>query len=646
MLATPKTFNGATLNGNSIQTTWINYRARPQARNVFLEQSMADSVDAGTYTVGTRQVLLWVRVLNYANRYALMSSLANTFRRGTRGSLVVTFSDDNLDYQLDCRVTGLVPGDEPGTFTAVLESGNTDLRAVDLSTDTTWSPSGTGGTHNITTTGDARTRLSATVRVTTPPVGGYLYGKLYELLNSPAIAWGLWPWCITIDHAALVAAGKSQADGDDLRIFDRKVELRRWFADLDTDHTKVWFNLYHNYGYELTLVANVAGTGEVTALSFGTDVTTAGRLNKMPASGLLTHGSEWFSYSSRDSKTGKVYISQREAWGTTMQAHNIGDKFYFVEHPVEVLYGNSGATDPADDDINYDDTKPVFDLSASDNTKWVYDDGTLFRDPAHPNRPGQWVPMISKSGDVSRLYDITEDGATGDPALGVTAGSFLRGTAWQSDPVKLGYTFYTPGGIAKLSNISGQKYRSTNRWIISPIVGLGRSTTTSGFISVFNEATPASEDTWTPWTQTDKTFSQVKLIFFGIQGTYLNMTDGWMSIELLTGTVEHVTTYLPVGTLKAEHTNCTLACIMTNNNNGDSMQLVLPMEQNKDLVIDGENFTVTYDGINAHGVIALDDESRADGWIRLEPDQVNEIEIAGAVLGTLDVDLSHYERRS
>lgn len=75
------------------------------------------------------------------------------------------------------------------------------------------------------------------------------YGRY---LNSVSIIYEPWRNCGSypveisggLDTAALVAAGKMQADGSDLVVRVEGKEVSRWLAGMNTPSTKVWINLH------------------------------------------------------------------------------------------------------------------------------------------------------------------------------------------------------------------------------------------------------------------------------------------------------------------------------------------------------------------------------------------------------------------
>jgi len=208
MLRITKTFDAHAINDGTNYRAWIlNPFHVPSIQPVFVEQANADAVDAGIFTVDPATVVLKIKILNYANRQTLIAQLQGWFKRGTLGDLVMTFSDDGLDYYKPCRVVNIMPDPEyPMHFIVTLNTGWSAWRAVTADTYT-WNLTGTGGNHTVTLLGDDETPLSVTFSLSAGPANGYLYQRLYQLINAaaPIPALGYGPWCITIDTAALVA---------------------------------------------------------------------------------------------------------------------------------------------------------------------------------------------------------------------------------------------------------------------------------------------------------------------------------------------------------------------------------------------------------------------------------------------------------
>jgi hypothetical protein len=635
-----KTFNGFSLNGGGYACAGLDLHTQPSANPVWIEQASDAPNYAGVYTLGARGLPITIKITNYGDRWNLIQAMKAALKPGTTGDLVVTFPG-GIDYRLPCIVQSLVREmTHMQSWVAVLQSGPADWVAVTPETST-WSITTASESHDFNVGGVMRTALSATITPTGGASGGWSYQNLYQLVAPKAIAFGYRPWCIQLDTAALVTASKMQADGDDLRVYVDGVEVRRWLADMNTDHTKVWINLTLLAGQRLKLKTGIAASGDIGEMVFEQTSDNAAALNKLPAAGLLVHGTEWIQYSGIDKTRYKLGVVKRGALGTTLQAHTTGSEFSWIQAPIWVVYGNSAATSPATDDAAYDDEKPVFDLSASSNTSWVYTASTLFYDADKPTRPGSWKPTYSRKGAESYPYWYSQDAESGTPAAGMRMGSYDKNGVWQPETATLSWALSCPGGISTVS-ITASKRRNSSAWVT--LAGLQRSADGQTWSTVWNESTPVSVSTWTAITQSSKTITgNQKNIRVVLSGSLLAGSTRQAYLEMLTATVTMYSTNLPAGSLLGEKGNFPMMIRLLNSTTGDEILIRQPMLLNKTLTLDGEARTVMYDGVNAHGAITLDDESR-DTWIELAPGN-NTLEITTDYGGPMTVGLSWYTRQ-
>lgn len=643
MIATVKTFNGHNINDGTNYGTVIVGINSPQASvPSFVQITNADSRSSGAFTIDVKNIPLNIFIRDYANRYSLISQLKTWFAPGTTGNLVVTFNDDNVDYQIECTLQSLVQDPKyPDHFTAILLGGPSTWQAVTAETDT-WQVTASGNTKSITVGGKDETRLVAAITASGTRAKGWLYQRLYQLVNVPKVNYGsTFPWSITLDTATLITANKMQADCDDLRILVGDKEVKRWIAGANTSTTKIWFNVNLGPGYSIDLLTAI-GTGTVTTLAFKVTATNKASITMLPSKGIVYHGTEWIEYSAKNSVACKLTVKKRGTLGTTVQSHAAGDVFKFIPAPIYVVYGNTELTDPSLDDDTYDNTKPVFNLADSDNTKWVYDATSLFYYDDKPKRPGSWTPAVTRIGTITDTYNVKENAESGDPAAGMLMSSWQKGTLWQKDVATLSWMFRYPGGVYRVST-TGRKYRLTAAWPTT--AAFQRSVDGKTWIAVWTEATP-SNNTWTTLTHSNSTItSYMQYIRFVLGGGIGQIANASANLEVLTCTVEFYSTNIPTGTLGSEKTNYHLDITLKNTTTGDSVDMSFPMLLTKVFTLDGEEFEATYDDVNAHGAITLDDESRAV-WIRLNPG-VNSLAMTGPAsdLGTLDIALSWYPRR-
>lgn len=641
-----KTVDGRNVNDNT------NYKAvgkldnLPAASLTHIEMEQSDPVDSGSWSVEPRTGAVIVLIRNYAQREALLSQLKKWFKRGQAVVVVATATEDSVDYQIACRVVNVVQDDTyRQQVTLLLKSDQTAWRSVALQTDTNNFTS-TGGTKVINVGGNTETSLIVTFTPTAGPLTGYLYQDLYRLPGVPGVDLGYGPWCMTVNHSALVTASKSQTSGNDLRVFVNGAEVRRWIAPgtNNTSTCKVWFNLTIPLGHQFTLGTGISTT-DVEYLEVHNTPNNIATLKKMPTSGVIYSGTEWMLYSSINPTLRRVYIKQRGALGTTRQSFLGGGSVTFAVIPnvITLQYGNLTIGAPADLDATYDNIKPLFDLAASDNAQWVYTASTSFRDLNVTGRTGGWTTFEKKNGTVTKLYDITQDAESGNPALGQKIAAYPKGTGWVQDTATLRHIISRACGINEIS-MTGQKFRSGAAYPAGARVEKSKDGKT--WMSLWSEAKPATVNVWTAWAAHSNValgagFKWLSLTFVGS----VNGIEAYAAQECLTATVEFVSANLPTGTFLGEKNNSYIDFTFSNDENGDAIAVAGPILRDKVLSLDGELYTATYDKTNAHEMMRLNDEGRST-WIRLKGEQNNTLRLTAlSDQGTLVTALSWYRRR-
>ena len=176
-------------------------------------------------------------------------------------------------------------------------------------------------------------------------------------------------------------------------------------------------------------------------------------------------------------------------------------------------------------------------------------------------------------------------------------------------------------------------------------MGAEESPDNANWATLWADATPSAEDTWENLAAHSavSTTSGTKYIFFGARGRIVALEDAYVMIEGLTATVGFNSSNIPSGSFLGETSSYNLDITLENQTTGDSLTLQYPMQTNKVLNMDGENFDITYDDVSLIDVLQLDDDSR-DIWIRLAQGS-NTLGITSPDVGTLDIELSWYRRR-
>jgi hypothetical protein len=644
-MITLKTFNSVTLSTSSQRAMILNANALPDANIALIEEARADSRLTDGYTVAGRSVAVRISISNYANRATLASALKATFRPGTRGLLVVTF-DGETDYQMDCVVQSMAQDRTyPLSWLAILVSGQTAWRSVEQEYGSEWIPDGDlAYMMGITVNGNAPTGLSVDFDPLTLGTGGALHRQLYQLTNAPGYAFGNYQWCITLDTASLIGDGKMLATCYDLVVMVNGKPVNRWIDSPGSATAHIWFNVNIKRGASLTLKTSIDDTSEITSVVF--DATPNNKkaltnLKKIGNTGIIVHGSEWIRYTGVDVANYKVSTdaTSRGVYGTTKQAHSSGDTFLAIQNVIVLTYGDATATNPASGNANYDDTKPLFNLSSSNNTQWVWTTSSLFSSKL-AGRGGAWKAAQIRKGTKSDTYLFTAHAASGNPALGLRAMTYLLGGTQRADTVDLSWTFKNPGLISSLA-MTGRSYRSGTKWIDEAVCEY-KELGADVWSDLWADATPGSTGSFAAWSHSVSVPNgeQVRL---RISGQYTDLAK-YILYEGLTATVGFVSANLPVGALLGEYDNYALDITLRNMTSGESIVVSVPMATQTHLTLDAEALTIKYNGHNAHDVLTLDDESR-DVWLPLYPGaQTLRVEKASGTFGDIAIVPSWYTR--
>jgi hypothetical protein len=472
---------------------------------------------------------------------------------------------------------------------------------------------------------------SALPVITITPTAGGGYGFSYKqfvtiinnspnpLVDYPINLSGDAGW----DTATIIGAGAMLSNGVDLRVYVDGVDVKRWFADLNTDHTKVWINLSYPANSNMTLGADIAGAGAITEIVIENTIANVATILNIPTSGNVVIGNELFVYTGVDIPALKLTGVTRAERETSEEAHTTGDITYFAVHDIWIYYGYAGIAPYVTDDTK----KPVIDLSASTNTLHVYD---YFQNAAQTMTAG-WSVVVQGSDAYSNFYTGAQNTAA-DPAdvMGQYSSQYaVRGRA-------IIWRLVQPCGILVLS-LTGQKYASAT--ITSLYTSRFNAMVSAGFLYegtlgwmdnfLWHESVPSQPLTWEPLDNHSSVAlaagGREVLIFRTDTVSYINQEDCYCEIDEVT--LELNTAKTPTVILSAiASLPINLHSVFSNSKTGDTMTVDLAMSIGKDLVIDVKNKTATlYDGTNA--INSIQDMPVRAEWFELLPQVDNVITI-------------------
>jgi phage-related protein len=432
------------------------------------------------------------------------------------------------------------------------------------------------------------------------------------------------------DTAALVTAGKMQADGDDLVVQDNGAFIDRWLVGINTTTTKVFVNLSYQPRIEMTLSGAMAGSGAVSTITLKATSTNKTLLTRLPTPCLVMIDSEKFSVTAKDITKYQLTGTTRAQRSTSMAAHSDGATVRWLEHDLVVLYGNSAAEARAVDDTR----KPMADLTNTTNTSLVQ---TEFKDAAGL-RPMSWKPVLKYSvlKTSGSGYYTGSRGDVADPAteMGMVVKVAKIANIWKAETAIIEWVLYHPAGITHVT-LDGEKYKKALNF---PSAYLQKSNDGVNYSNVFTEAAPGSAATWTALSSHSAvslsgTYKYLRLQFTGnLPATADNEAD--FSVQNVTLTID--STKVPTVTMGSEENNYWLNATITNNTSGEAITLSGPLALNETLTVDCLNRTITL----ANGANALrwmTKSSRRVSWLDLAPGnntlQFDDTGTAGVTVG-------------
>jgi hypothetical protein len=571
---------------------------------------------------------------DFTTVFESLNQLFDTKDETPRQFICVDTEDSYKQYYVYATAKSVQQDGEGGPNTTVMLALDDPIWQSVTQNSQTWSTTTTTSTTDITNAGNDYTFPIFEI---TPTSGSTDYAFSAPLQIVPTSS-NPWPnrflditgsTDTTWDTAALVAGGKMQADGRDLRVFRDGAEVDRWLNGINTTDTHVivscdmpprwWFQ-----------IKTALTTDTVTEIEIIDNSTARDAVSAMPNTGRLlvytfggtgspTTDAEEFVYSAKTLTATKIAFTipnnARAQRGTVALAHAAGSTAQHLPFDFTLVYGSSST-----DERTMDDTKkPIVDLT-SRNSSFTY---TNFWEIGG-TRPNIWYktqrqvsnPSLSRSG----VYTSTNDAGDTDPAtaLGVKAQTYENFGTWNPDNVYLGWYGYFPDYITSVSASGAQ-----NQSVASiPTLALQSYSVATGYINLWTIAAQPSTDytTWTTWTKasSDATVqSSASHLQFLQSGAILGSTDYYAKAEISSLTVG-LTNY-PDVQIRAEAANYKLSCRITNDTTGEFIDLLLPMELNATVYVDTDpDFPTVTSRDRILNTSAFTSTIRA-AWLKLNP---------------------------
>lgn len=449
----------------------------------------------------------------------------------------------------------------------------------------------TGETKNVNNPGDADAYPIFVIKPKATKAAGYgfLQRRFIGVKWSSTNPATRYP--VELTGGGLNFTGYAQADFDDVRVYSDGVEVDRWTGDTITA-LKVWANLDFKAAQQFTLKTAITAGGTVSRIEVNEDT-----VGNMPAAGLLIIDNEVFSYETRNARLKLFSGVTRASRDTTAADHSAGAVVYWLQHDVYIYFNNSSLSAR----VNNEDYKPIFDLSSSTNSSWVF---AQFGENDYL-RAGQWTPFTS--GALASWYSAS-GGLTINPwdVAGLQVGPTTQPV---TDYAR--FILYNPCGLSGVNITSARKYRngSSTGWSAQ------FDSSPDGVTYTIKSAitAPVNNSTWEAFNVNVNTLAGDKYFCLKVANTIAALTNG---VEILDATAAiSAPPSLFVG-LQAQNYEINLT--ITNNTTGESMTVKTNFTFSGYVRIDTrERVIKVNDNVNALSSKTL--SSNRKDWLRLTP---------------------------
>lgn len=507
----------------------------------------------------------------------------------------------------DRYIMGICEALEEVPFSAGLEyiaairiDGDIRWRAFTPTTESSWNITATAQSRSMTTSSADEANAFPVIEITptNPKTSSWPYKRFMAVKWRIASAASNYPVDIANDSldTQIASTNFAQADGDDLWVYVDGVLVSRWLDGINTSTTKVWVNLDWVADVPMTLDGGIGAAD--TSLIVNEAIT------NLPTSGIIQIDSEIITWTSKSNSAKTLYGLTRGAKGSTAATHSTAATVYWLQHDIEIIYGNATTAAPTVNN-NY---KPMFELASSTNTSWDYNDFNDIDGPyfpvVHP-RSGRWSMGFTTP---SMIYTATE-GGTADPAsvIGLHPPSINAYAKMYVD---------NPCGITAANFVNGKKRTDD---ITEWSGGSGGSTPAYIYSDLSIEyyvTAPTINDTFQTWSRNETLATGATRVGLFAQPDFFY--EIYLEASDVTLTLNSSNT--PTVTIGAETNNYSLDCQLYNASTGQRINVTFNMEEDETLQIDTYNKTVTYLADNTKQARALEivDGPRRD-WFYFRP---------------------------
>jgi hypothetical protein len=475
----------------------------------------------------------------------------------------------------------------------------------------TWNIVATGAKKEMNVIGNVDAKPVFSITPTVAKTGGLSYARwipVYNSVNTLFVA----PLEITnggLNTAALVGAGKMQADGDDLRVWLDGVETDRWISGINTASTKVWINWSLSPGRSALTLGSIAGAGAVSVITLTRSRNSLSFLQAISraANKVLLIDNEAFTFTGVDTIGYRLTGVTRARKGTSMAAHGAGSTVRWIEHDLWLLYGDSTLSAPEVDDA----VKPMFDI-ASTNGALTY---SSYYDADSPARPLSWLGEVNSTKTALSYVFTGPLNTFVDPAteLGLALNNSADAVVKQQEVGQLDWILSHPAGFTN-ATYAGKKYMAQTTWPAA--AGLQGLQSNTVWQTLENESAPTLSLAWQAFSRSVAFGTTYPSIRFSLDGSLSASASDAAMLQFDTVVLTVDATRLPVISVGSEQAMNFFDFILTNNDTGEYLHVAAPCPVNTALVIDCEN-KLSY--LSSGERINVEKSTYREAWLNLAP---------------------------
>lgn len=658
MILIPYSYNGTSLQSTDYETGFPRAQAdlQIQAQLGYVKRAGAAPVFAGK-DFQPHTMNLEVKALHDTwTMFESINQLFDVMDETPRQFICTDAEDSNKQYYVYATPKQVLGGHDGNMALVTLALDDPIWQSVTQNSQT-WTITSSTSTTDFTNNGNADAYPIYEITPTSSPSTDFPYCVFLQVLPQSSKPWAGRPLCITgatdttFDTAALVAAGKMQSDGDDLRVYRDGVAVDFWVSGMNTTDTKVWVTEDMPEARNMTLKTAIGATDTVTEVEIDYTATNFEHISNMPNTGLLildasigSTDTEEFYYTAKTVTDTKLAftIGSRAKRNTTAVAHAAASNVRHHPYTYRINYGNATVSAPTIDNAR----KPLINLSTSSNASFVY---STFYDLAGL-RAGRWTPYGYDRPRTSRsdFYTSTNDEGDTDPAtaLGFDVRTSQSNGIWQPDTMTMYWIGSFPDYVTSFSASGEQNQSASTIPTFSMRYNIdGRE----GRVSLWTVTPQTSTDysTWTTWSKatTDSTVPpNVDALKWTVSGSVLGTSELYAKEAITAATVNF--TNPPHVMIRSETSSAVLVnCKITNATIGRFFTITIPAEVNDTIYVDTDpSFpTVTLNGQIVNGAIKLDSVRAV--WLRLQPgSNTLEYENLQSVANNLTIVVKHRDR--